>query len=102
MDDGGLGGNTALGLVLDVSAFTAVEQLFIKQVLYKKFHLKTSLHFYNKNKNHVILYFKLISKKSRELFKTLIKPYIIPSLEYKRNPVPPKKTLLFFFTHGRV
>ena len=80
MDDGGLGGNTALGLVLDVSAFTVQEQVFIQQVLNKKFHLQTSLHIYNKNKNHVKLYFK---KESVELFKTLIKPYIIPSLKYK-------------------
>lgn len=80
MDDGGLGGNTALGLVLDVSAFTAQEQVFIQQVLDQKFHLKTSLHIYNKDKNHVKLYFK---KESVEVFKTLIKPYIIPSLRYK-------------------
>ena len=80
MDDGGLGGNTALGLVLDVSAFTTTEQVFIQQVLDKKFHLKTSLHIYNKNKNHVKLYFK---KESVEVFKNLIKPYIVPSLKYK-------------------
>ena len=80
MDDGGLGGNTVSGLVLDVSAFTVSEQFLIKEILNKKFHLKTSLHTYNKEKNHVKLYFK---KESVEAFKALIRPYIIPSLKYK-------------------
>lgn len=49
MDDGGQGGNTVDGLVIDVSAFTTHEQFLIQQVLNKKFHLKTSLQYYNKN-----------------------------------------------------
>ena len=43
MDDGGQGGNTVDGLVIDVSSFTTHEQFFIQQILNKKFHLKTSL-----------------------------------------------------------
>ncbi len=58
MDDDGLGGNTVSGLVLDVSAFTVSEQFLIKEILNKKFHLKTYLHTYNKEKNYVKLYFK--------------------------------------------
>ena len=80
MDDGGLGGNTVNGLVLDVSGFTSQEQFRIKEILDKKFHLKTSLHYYNKEKNYVKLYFK---KQSVYLFKQLIQPYVIPSLQFK-------------------
>jgi hypothetical protein len=78
MDDGGLGGNTVSGLVLDVSAFTLSEQFLIERVLNKKFHFKTSLHTYNKEKNDVKFYFK---KESIEVFKALIRPSLIPSLE---------------------
>ena len=84
MDDGGQGGNTVDGLVIDVSAFTTHEQFLIQQVLDKKFHLKTSLHYYNKNKNYVKLYFK---KKTVHVFKQLIRPYVIPSLEYKLGKI---------------
>jgi len=80
MDDGGQGGNTVDGLVIDVSSFTTHEQFLIQKVLNKKFHLKTSLHYYNKKKNYVKLYFK---KKTVHVFKKLIKPYVIPSLQYK-------------------
>ena len=68
------------GVVIDVSSFTTHEQFLIQKVLNKKFHLKTSLHYYNKKKNYVKLYFK---KKTVHVFKKLIKPYVIPSLQYK-------------------
>ena len=80
MDDGGQGGNTVDGLVIDVSSFTTHEQFFIQHILDKKFHLKTSLHYHNKKKNYVKLYFK---KKTVHVFKQLIKPYVISSLQYK-------------------
>jgi hypothetical protein len=48
MDDGGRGGNTVQGLVIDISAFTQTESVVIQKVLYDKFHLLTSLHYHNK------------------------------------------------------
>ena len=53
MDDGGRGGNTPRGLVLDVSSFTESEAHFIGESLWNKFRLKTSLHKHNMQKNHV-------------------------------------------------
>ena len=56
MDDGGQGGNTVDGLVIDVSSFTTHEQFFIQHILDKKFHLKTSLHYHNKKKLREIIF----------------------------------------------
>lgn len=61
MDDGGRGGNTVQGLVIDVSSFTPLEHTLIQRVLLDKFHLKTSFHFYSKEA--VKLYIKAESAK---------------------------------------
>ena len=64
MDDGGQGGNTVDGLVIDVSSFTTHEQFFIQHILDKKFHLKTSLHYHNKKK----ITWNYISRKKLYMF----------------------------------
>jgi hypothetical protein len=43
MDDGGQGGNSTYGLVIDVSIYTPPERAFLQQVLGRKYHLTTSL-----------------------------------------------------------
>ena len=78
MDDGGRGGNTVQGLVIDVSSFTPLEHTLIQRVLLDKFHLKTSFHFYSKKA--VKLYIKAESAKR---FYTLVNPFVAPCMQYK-------------------
>jgi len=44
MDDGGLGGNSKYGLVIDVSSFSTKEKEWIQALPFRRFDLVTSLH----------------------------------------------------------
>lgn len=77
MDDGGKGGNTPLGLVLDISGFQNYEQLIIQHTFLEKFDIETSFHC---SGNSVKLYFR---RSTVYIFVELIAPFIIPSMMYK-------------------
>lgn len=88
MDDGGRGGNSAEGVVIDFSSrlclesasFTSPEHATIQQALLDRFQLETSLHHHNRQRGHVKLFF---GKSSVGRLKELVRPYIIPSQRYK-------------------
>ena len=89
MDDGGRGANTPLGFVLDISSF-AGQAFSFKNLFFEGFGLETSLHFHNRQKGIIKVYFK---KKSVDKFVSNLYPYIIPSLKYK---IAKKNENLFF------
>lgn len=76
MDDGGRGGNSAEGVVIDLSSFASPEGAAIQQALLDRFQLETSLHHHNKERGHVKLFF---GKRSVGRLKELVRPYTIPS-----------------------
>lgn len=80
MDDGGRGGNSGHGVVIDVSSFTDHEHATVQQALLDKFQLETSLHCYNKERGHVKLFFK---RRTVGHLKGLVRSYIIPSFSHK-------------------
>ena len=80
MDDGGRGGNSAEGVVIDLSSFTSPEHATIQQALLDRFQLETSLHHHNRQRGHVKLFF---GKSSVGRLKELVRPYMIPSQRYK-------------------
>lgn len=79
MDDGGRGGNTPFGMVLDISAYSLEEILRISFFFQKSWGIYTSIHNHGK-KGAKKLYIK---RESAELFCSLIRPFIIKSMVYK-------------------
>lgn len=77
MDDGGLGGKSKYGLVIDLTCYSAEEQVWLQKLLLQKFDLITSLHSSEKSTK---LFFK---RQTVFAFVKGIRPYIIPSMEYK-------------------
>ena len=65
------------GLTLQTQSFTVQEVVFIISVLICKFNLKCSLHMQRNQPT------KYISVKSMKEIYPKLKPYIIPSMEYK-------------------
>jgi hypothetical protein len=80
MDDGGLGGNSKYGLVIDVSSFSTKEKEWIQALPFRRFDLVTSLH---TSKSSTKLFFK---RQTVFAFVRGIRPYIIPSMAYKIRP----------------
>lgn len=82
MDDGGIGGNTKLGLVIDISNFSFECRKSIKETFWEKFKIKTSFHLgKSSSKNSTCkLYFLRETIKD---FYLLINPYVISSMRYK-------------------
>lgn len=72
MDDGGRGGNTPLGLVLDVSSYSVAEVTKIMATLLAKHNIKTSVHHHGPRARWEALYIK---RESAETFCELIRPY---------------------------
>src|SRR5262245_21036075 len=73
MDDGGRGARTPRGLVFNTSCFSAGEQVFLKNILFTRFGVVTSIHQHGKGFQ---LYVKAESFSS---FSDLISPYLIAS-----------------------
>jgi len=78
MDDGSLKSSQHRTFVIHTLGYERVELENIQKILFKKFDLKTSLH--SQKGKYWRLY---ILSHSAEKFKKLIKPYILPSMEYK-------------------
>lgn len=78
MDDGGRGANTPLGMVLDVSSYSIKDIEMIQNVLMEKFGLITSVHFYGTRSKKLYL-----KKETVQLFCDIIRPFVIPSMQYK-------------------
>jgi hypothetical protein len=78
MDDGGRGGNTPSGIVLDVSSFSMPDVQRVTQCLQKRWGILTSIHHHSKKSKKI--YFK---KETVNLFCDLIRPFIIESMRYK-------------------
>lgn len=87
MDDG-----TSSGSLYTMS-FSLEENELLQEWLLNTYNIKTSIHKYkgyNKESDKKLIhgtldfYYSLfILKESREIFKNLIKPYVVPSMEYK-------------------
>lgn len=76
MDDGGRGGNTPLGLVLDLSAYSLENAQMVSSCLNYKYGINTSIHC--SRRNHAKkLYFK---RNTVEKFGHIIQPYIAPCM----------------------
>lgn len=82
MDDGSIGGNTRLGLVIDISNFSLECRALIRDMFWERFGIKTSFHNGKSSKGNSTckLYFK---RKTIEKFYLLINPYILESMRYK-------------------
>lgn len=78
MDDGGQGGNSTYGLVIDVSNYTPPERAFLQQLLRRKYHLTTSLQ--HGAGSSVKLF---VRKVSAFAFYKLVTPYLHQSMRYK-------------------
>jgi hypothetical protein len=75
MDDGATLRN--YGYILNTQSFSLKEQEILADALGRKFHLEVNIH---KDRSNYRLY---ITAKSKDAFTEIIKPFIIPSFEYK-------------------
>jgi ubiquinol-cytochrome c reductase cytochrome b subunit len=78
MDDGSKIGK---GAKIATNCFTYNEIIFLSEVLYKKYNIKTSVISSGINKGYTLY----ISTTSMSIFIKLIKPFMLPSLYYKLN-----------------
>lgn len=78
MDDGSKVGK---GLKLSTNNFTYEECVYLINILYRKYNLKTSIQ-YSGKKDKYILY---IWKESMQDLSKIVSPYIIPAMKYKIN-----------------
>jgi hypothetical protein len=81
VDDGGIDGN---GLKLDLNSFTLKDLKLLQSVLKEKFDLNSNRTFINRKRN--LNQFKLYIKvESMDHLRSLVKPFIVPSIDYKIN-----------------
>ena len=82
MDDGGKGGNSKNGIVIDCSNYNSTSIDIIQDTLWSKYSIKTSFH-----KSSIGSKYKSIKlfvlKDSAFVFKDIVSPYIIESIQYK-------------------
>jgi len=78
MDDGGRGGNTPMGMVLDVSSYTLQDVDRVSLILKDKWNIPTTIHHHSARAKK--LYFK---REGVEHFCHLIRPYMHESMLYK-------------------
>ena len=92
MDDGGKGGNSRDGMVLDVTGFSEKEKVLIQQVLRNKFLISTTIQQSSPNSRHNSA--KIFVLKSSALhFRKLISPFLVPTMRYKIGTSAPRKDL---------
>lgn len=77
MDDGGAGGNSRYGCVLDLSNYTPAERKRVQDMFWNLYRIETSL---QGKKKSVKLFFK---RKTIEKFYRLIEPFLHPSMKKK-------------------
>ncbi len=94
MDDGGRGGNTKYGLVIDVSSFTREEQSLLQDVLLAKFHLQTSLQSHGSSLTGRPTTKIYIKRASGLDFYAIVDPYIIPSMRWKLDAYDQDKSFV--------
>lgn len=86
MDDGVIlskGVNSKYGIVIDCTNYNLKDIYIIQETLFSKFSLKTSLHKSSKkNRNNSTKLFV-----SAFLFKSIVSPYIIESMEYNLSHI---------------
>jgi hypothetical protein len=76
MDDGGRGGHTDFGLIIDVTALTINERLFLRDDVFKGvYNLKTSLQKCGRKAMKIY-----IRRESGDAFYDIVKPYMAPSM----------------------
>lgn len=80
MDDGGRSSGQGSGMVFDVSCFNEHDHLILKNMMENKFHCNISFHYRKGPSKNIKLYIKASSSLH---FCNLIRPYIIPSFNYK-------------------
>ena len=78
MDDGGQGGNSIYGLVIDISNYKPPERAFLQQLLRRKYHLTTSLQHGAGSSAKLF-----VRKVSAFAFYKLVTPYLHQSMRYK-------------------
>jgi LAGLIDADG DNA endonuclease family. len=76
MDDGSKLGK---GAKIATNCFTYKELQFLCDIIFKKYNLIVTLHSGGKNKGYSLY----INSKSMPLFSKIVKPYMLPSLNYK-------------------
>ena len=94
MDDGGRGGKTKYGLVIDVSSFTREDQALLQAVLLNKFSLQTSLQSHGTSiagRPSTKIYIK---RESGLTFYNIVDPYVIPSMRWKLDAYDQDKALI--------
>lgn len=94
MDDGGRGGKTKYGLVIDVSGFTREDQALLQTVLLNKFSLQTSLQSHGTSiagRPSTKIYIK---RESGLTFYNIVDPYVIPSMRWKLDAYDQDKALI--------
>ena len=79
MDDGGRGARTPKGMIMSVRGYCLKDRIYLQRYVQRKFKIKVNLH---KNGQ---LYFPV---QTVDRFCALIKPYIIPCMEYKLPLTP--------------
>lgn len=82
-DDGGQGGKTAFGMVLDVSAFSSIQKELLKKAIEEKFHIDVNYHDQKNVQGTLIATKFYFRRRNIENFINQIKPFFIPSLLYK-------------------
>jgi hypothetical protein len=76
MDDGGRGGHTEFGLIIDVTALTINERLFLRDDVFKGvYNLKTSLQKFGRTAMKIY-----IQRESGYAFYNIVRPYMAPSM----------------------
>jgi hypothetical protein len=78
MDDGGRNSIQGRGMVIDVSCYSFNDQLFLKNMMENIFSCQVTFH--RRSVKNTKLY---IRASSSLYFCNLIRPYIIPSRQYK-------------------
>jgi len=76
MDDGS---NLGKGAKIVTNCFTYKELQFLCEIIFKKYNLIVTLQSGGKNKGYSLY----INSKSMPLFSKIVKPYMLPSLNYK-------------------
>lgn len=76
MDDGGKVGS---GLKLATNSFTYLECMLLVKVLYDNFNIKASIQSAGVPDQYIIY----IWKESMPLLRSIVKPYVHPSMKYK-------------------
>lgn len=82
MDDGGRGGNSKDGMVLDVTGFNQEERVLIQQIFREKFLIGTTIHqssFASRHNSAKIF----ILKRWADPFREIISPFLAPTMRYK-------------------